>query len=121
MSAANPTSDKRLTVLVLADMAFASHASIVEQADVSGPTVTLFCRALGCDGIREFKFRLAQALAIGSACLLGGNTSRGSPRSSPDVICDGVLGAVERLRVNLDREPSVAAAPHLASARVVLA
>lgn len=117
-------SDQRLALLVLADMAFASRASIVEladQAEVSGPTVTRFCRALGCDGIREFKFHLAQALAIGGAYLLGGNASREAPRANLDLICDGALGAVERLRGSLDRELFVAAAQHLANARAVLA
>ena len=55
-------SDRRLAALVLADPDYASKAAISEiaaRAGVSEPTVTRFCRALGCDGVRDFKFFLA--------------------------------------------------------------
>src|SRR5690606_26125988 len=60
-------SDRRLAALVLSDLDFASKAAISEiaaRAEVSEPTVTRFCRNLGCEGVRDFKFWLAQAIAI---------------------------------------------------------
>lgn len=115
-------SDQRLAQVVLADMAFASRASIAEMAEkagVSEPTVTRFCRALGCEGIRDFKFHLAQALAIGGGYLSGeAGTADGA---SLDRICDGALGAVERMRTGLDRNAVKAAALCLAKASSVLA
>jgi DNA-binding MurR/RpiR family transcriptional regulator len=33
---------------------------------VSQPSVTRFCRALGCESVRDFKFKLAQNLAVGT-------------------------------------------------------
>jgi len=36
---------------------------------VSPPTITRFCRALGCAGLREFKLRLAHTLAVGKSTL----------------------------------------------------
>jgi RpiR family carbohydrate utilization transcriptional regulator len=54
---------------VLEDPFFAGRASIAELADragVSQPSVTRFCRALGCESLRDFKFKLAQNLAVGT-------------------------------------------------------
>ena len=47
----------------------ASNAEIADQAGVSQPTVTRFCRAIGCKGVRDFKLQLARSLAVGEAFL----------------------------------------------------
>lgn len=47
----------------------ASNADIADQAGVSQPTVTRFCRAIGCTGVRDFKLQLARSLAVGEAFL----------------------------------------------------
>jgi RpiR family carbohydrate utilization transcriptional regulator len=55
--------------IVLEDPFFAGRATIAELAEragVSQPSVTRFCRALGCDSLRDFKFKLAQNLAVGT-------------------------------------------------------
>ncbi len=120
---AGSKSDQRLASLVLGDMAFASRASIVELAavaEVSEPTVTRFCRALGCDGIRDFKFHLAQALAIGGAYLAPNSEPTGE-RANMDSIADGILATVERLRSTLDRVVIVEAAEKLSRATQVFA
>lgn len=65
-------SDRRLAGMVLSDPDFVSKAAISEiaaRAGISEPTVTRFCRNLGCDGLRDFKFYLAQAIAIGGQYL----------------------------------------------------
>lgn len=65
-------SDRRLASMVLSDPDFASKAAISEiatRAGISEPTVTRFCRNLGCDGLRDFKFYLAQAIAVGGQYL----------------------------------------------------
>ncbi len=65
-------SDRMLAALVLGDLDFASKAPISEIAakiGVSEPTVTRFCRSLGCEGVRDFKFWLAQAIAVGGQYL----------------------------------------------------
>ena len=61
-------SGRLLAAMVLSDLDFASKSSISEIAariGVSEPTVTRFCRSLGCEGVRDFKFWLAQAIAVG--------------------------------------------------------
>ena len=49
------------------DAVRASNSEIARRAGVSQPTVTRFCRAIGCEGVRDFKLRLAQSLAVGEA------------------------------------------------------
>ena len=49
-----------------------SQLEIAQAASVSVATVNRFCLALGCDGFREFKIRLAQSVAVSMQyiCLL---------------------------------------------------
>lgn len=47
----------------------ASNAEIALRAGVSQPTVTRFCRSIGCEGVRDLKLQLAQSLAVGEAFL----------------------------------------------------
>jgi len=65
-------SERRVADVVLADVAFAidaSNADLARRAGVSEPTVTRFCRSVGCRGVRDFKLRLAQSLVVGSLYL----------------------------------------------------
>jgi RpiR family carbohydrate utilization transcriptional regulator len=78
--------ERRVADIVLADVAFAvdaSNADIARRAEVSEPTVTRFCRAIGCDGVRDFKLKLAQSVVVGrmylGAPLPTVTTENGSP------------------------------------------
>ena len=60
--------ERKLAASVLADVNFATNASITEIADragVSAPTVTRFCRRLGCDSFSDFKVQLAKSAYVG--------------------------------------------------------
>lgn len=62
--------EKRVADVVLKDIESAIRASnsqLAQAAGVSEPTVTRFCRAMGCEGVRDFKLRLAQSLVAGAA------------------------------------------------------
>ncbi|MCX5495297.1 MurR/RpiR family transcriptional regulator [Kaistia dalseonensis] len=66
-------SERRLADIVLADVQAAVNASIVElaaRADISPPTVTRFCRRLGCQSFGDFKVRLAQSRFLGQRYLI---------------------------------------------------
>ena len=59
-AATGSRSDRRIAAEILADPDFAPHVAIARlaaRAEVSEPTVTRFCRSLGCAGSREFKLR----------------------------------------------------------------
>ena len=60
--------ERKVADMVLNDVDFAMRASITElaqRADVSEPSVTRFCRAIGAHGLRDFKMQLAQSVAGG--------------------------------------------------------
>lgn len=66
-------SERRLVDIVLADVDAAASGSIVElaaRADISPPTITRFCRRLGCQGFSEFKVRLARSRILAARYLL---------------------------------------------------
>lgn len=61
-------SEQRLADLVLQDLDFATNASITDlaaRAEVSPPTVTRFCRRLGCNSFSDFKVTLAKSSYVG--------------------------------------------------------
>ena len=61
-------SEQRLAELVLEDLDFATNASITDlaaRAEVSPPTVTRFCRRLGCNSFSDFKVTLAKSSYVG--------------------------------------------------------
>src|SRR6266702_2723522 len=49
------------------DFVRASVRSAAADLDVSEPTILRFCRAVGCDGFKDLKFRLIQDLALSQA------------------------------------------------------
>ena len=56
--------ERKLAASILADVSFATNASITEiaaRAGVSPPTVTRFCRRLGCASFSDFKLQLAKS------------------------------------------------------------
>jgi len=64
--------ERRVGAAVLADVRLAvedSSATLAARAGVSEPSVTRFCRAIGCNGVRDFKLRLAQSLVVGELYL----------------------------------------------------
>jgi DNA-binding MurR/RpiR family transcriptional regulator len=117
--------ERRVADLVLANVAFAvdaSNAEIAKRAEVSEPTVTRFCRAIGCEGVRDFKLKLAQSVVVGRLYL--------NPQEHPPVTTDNgspmwnvvfgearnALTAVER---SIDPQDVVRAAELIATAHQV--
>ena len=61
-------SERRIADILLGDFDFAVNASIIELAEraaVSPPTVTRFCRRLGCQSFSDFKISLAKTVYVG--------------------------------------------------------
>lgn len=86
-------SERALTELVLSDVDSVLKMSIVDlaaQADVSPPTVTRFCRRLGCDSYADFKVRLAQSRFVGQRYF-----APASGPSSVREIAQGVINGIQ--------------------------
>lgn len=63
---------QRIARLILDDPAWAVQQNVEElaaKAGVSAPTIVRFARAVGCDGLKDFKLKLAGALALGTPYL----------------------------------------------------
>ncbi|MER8807345.1 MurR/RpiR family transcriptional regulator [Mesorhizobium australicum] len=124
MSQDGTKSDRRLANLVLSDLDFASKAAISEIAarvSVSEPTVTRFCRNLGCEGLRDFKFYLAQAIAIGGQYLSPEPLSRDAREQRiASAITEAAVSAIQRASENLDMTTLVDVAARLAASGNVL-
>ncbi|RWL39436.1 MAG: MurR/RpiR family transcriptional regulator [Mesorhizobium sp.] len=117
-------SDRRLAGLVLSDLDFASKAAISEIAarvGVSEPTVTRFCRNLGCEGLRDFKFYLAQAIAIGGQYLSPEPLSRDAREQRiASAITEAAIAAIQRASEALDMTTLMEVAARIASSGNVL-
>ena len=117
-------SDRRLAGLVLSDLDFASKAAISEIAarvGVSEPTVTRFCRNLGCEGLRDFKFYLAQAIAIGGQYLSPEPLSRDAREQRiASAITEAAIAAIQRASENLDMTTLMDVAARIAASGNIL-
>lgn len=124
MSQDGTKSDRRLASLVLSDLDFASKAAISEIAarvGVSEPTVTRFCRNLGCEGLRDFKFYLAQAIAIGGQYLSPEPLSRDAREQRiASAITETAIASIQRASENLDMTTLVDVAARIATSGNVL-
>ncbi|WP_321786015.1 MurR/RpiR family transcriptional regulator [Paraburkholderia sp. J94] len=117
--------ERKVAEMVLADIDFAMRASITElalRADVSEPSVTRFCRAVGAHGLRDFKMRLAQSAAGGVPFSATDDAAGGEPTqigSLLDKVADAVVQGVMHARASLDPAVFEAAVAALGSARRV--
>ncbi len=124
LAASGSPAEQRLASLVLDDAAAASVAPIHElanRAGVSEPTVTRFCRALGSEGLRDFKLRLAEINAIGGFAMFPEPVMR-SPSDERIVasVRAGAIGAIERAAASLDMAVVARAAHAIVGARQVV-
>ncbi len=120
IAASGSRSDQRLAAEILADPDFATHAAIdrmAERAEVSEPTVTRFCRALGCSGLRDFKVRLAQAIVVTGRYI----KPAGRGGVAPQLIAAGAHGAIEAVCNTIDAADLARAADLIVGARMVRA
>jgi RpiR family transcriptional regulator, carbohydrate utilization regulator len=118
--------ERKVAEMVLSDIDFAMRASITElaqRADVSEPSVTRFCRAVGAHGLRDFKMRLAQSAAGGvpfaAAAAATGVESGDEIGTLLDKVTESVVQGVTHARASLDPAVFEAAVAALGSARRV--
>ncbi|GHA24345.1 transcriptional regulator [Devosia pacifica] len=115
-------SEQMLTDIVLADVDSVLNLSIVDLArlaDVSPPTVTRFCRRLGCRSYADFRVRLAQSRYIGSRYL----TPPAGPQTAREIghgIVTDIQATIYQVFETLDAEAIEQAAGAIVSAEHIL-
>jgi len=116
--------ERKVADMVLGDVDFAMRASITElaqRADVSEPSVTRFCRAVGAHGLRDFKMQLAQSAAGGVPyAAFAEVASDDGIGTLLDKVADAVVQGVAHARASLDPAVVEAAVAALGRARRVV-
>ena len=117
--------ERRVADVVLADVNFAvdaSNAEIARRAGASEPTVTRFCRAIGCDGVRDFKLKLAQSVVVGRLYLAPGEPTPPTTDRSPlwSVVFGEARNAITAVERSVDPADILTAAELIASAHQVV-
>ena len=100
----------------------ASNAEIAQRAGVSQPSVTRFCRAIGCDGVRDFKLKLAQSLVVGELYLASGATEAALQGDLPPFwgpVLNEARRALRAVEAQLEPALVLEAAGHIAAANQV--
>ena len=113
---------RQVAAAMLEDPEFALRANVdalARRAGVSPPTIIRFCRALGCAGLREFKLRLAQNLAVGKSTLHRAVVAGDSMQSVTHKVLQGAVSALANLEQHVVAEDLERAARRIASARRV--
>ena len=108
-----------------------SVRSVAADLGVSEPTILRFCRAIGCEGFKDLKFRLIQELALSQANSdraerapkATGSAGRGAAAKEPDDdrVFDTIIEALTRTRATLVYQDILRSAQAIAKAgRVVV-
>jgi RpiR family carbohydrate utilization transcriptional regulator len=127
-------SEVRIARQILAapdDFVRSSVRSVAADLGVSEPTILRFCRAIGCEGFKDLKFRLIQELALSQAnsdraeraTRAAGTTGRGvvDKDRDDDHVFDTIIEALTRTRATLVYEDISSSAQAIAKAgRVVV-
>lgn len=113
----------RIAEILLTDFEFAVNASIIElagKADVSPPTVTRFCRRLGCESFSDFKVQLARTAYVGMRYLKPEPKSQEPADVAQDIVTKA-QNALFLLHRNLDLAAIEQATARLAAADMIYA
>ena len=114
--------ERKVADMVLSDVDFAMRASITElaqRADVSEPSVTRFCRAVGAHGLRDFKMQLAQSVAGGLPYASTTVARDDDTQTLFDKVGEAAIEGITQARGAIDPVAVNAALAALASARRV--
>jgi DNA-binding MurR/RpiR family transcriptional regulator len=108
----------------------ASVRSVATELGISEPTVLRFCRAIGCEGFQDLKFRLIQELAASQAMSDQATRATRSVAASKlgtsgalddDRVFDTIIESLTRTRDMLVREDVLRSAQAIAKAGRVVA
>ena len=112
--------ERKVAEVVLADVDFATRATITDLADrseVSEPSVTRFCRAVECEGLRDLKLQLARSVATGVPYATKTIAVDDDIKTMIDKVSDAASEGIALMRQTLDPAAMEAAISALVSAR----
>jgi DNA-binding MurR/RpiR family transcriptional regulator len=98
--------DRKLAQFVLENVDIVVNSSIIELAEkvgVSPPTVTRFCRRMGCQGYSDFKVQLAKMTYVGLRYL-----KPESPTDRPEEVAGDIVSKAQNALFQLHRQLDLA-------------
>lgn len=116
------TAHRRIAEMVLADPQWAVQTNVEDlaaRAGVAKPTMVRFARSVGCEGLKDFKLKLAGSLALGSTYLHRSVRSTDTPGEVINNVVGSAMSALAEWHRMLDPAVLVAAATALNGARRV--
>ncbi len=99
--------EKKLAAVVLENVDFVVNSSIgelAEKAGVSPPTVTRFCRRIGCQGYSDFKVQLAKITYVGLRYLMPETET-----STVEEVAEDIITKAQNALFQLHRQLDLAA------------
>ena len=121
-AAAMPKAQQQVAAAILQDPEFALRANIddlARRARVSPPTIVRFCRALGLAGLKDFKLRLAQSLAVETSTLHRAVAPGDTMAAVVHKVLHGAASTLTNLEQHIAPEAVEAAVARIARARRV--
>jgi DNA-binding MurR/RpiR family transcriptional regulator len=115
--------EQRVASYVIENLEEATQLTVSEMAKVCGvsePTVIRFCRTLGCAGVRDFKLRLAQNVAVSLQYLEPVSPRPAGDGQGIDQILGVFYATANVARAQLDDRVLAAAVEAVAAARRVI-
>ncbi len=115
--------EQRVADFVLGNLERIAHmrlSEVANKADVSVATVNRFCQTVGCEGFKDFKITIAQAVAV-SMQYLGGPSDVSSPTDQLGIrVFSGLVDTLNIARGQLDENQTEAAIDTLTNANRIL-
>lgn len=113
---------QRIAEMVLADPNWAVQSNVEDlaaRAGVAKPTIVRFARSVGCEGLKDFKLKLAGTLALGTPYLHRSVRPSDTPAEVINNVVGSTLAALAEWHRTLDPDLLAAAAKALDRARRV--
>jgi DNA-binding MurR/RpiR family transcriptional regulator len=113
---------RSIAEMVLADPEWVVQSNVDElaaRARVAKPTIVRFARAVGCEGLKDFKLKLAGTLALGTPYLHRAVRNSDTPVEVINNVVGSTLAALAEWHRSLDPDQLMAAARALDTARRV--
>lgn len=98
---------QNIAKMVLADPKWSVQSNVEElaaRAGVAKPTIVRFARAVGCEGLKDFKLKLAGSLALGASYLHRAVRSSDTPAEVINNVVGSTLAALAEWHRTLDPE-----------------
>lgn len=108
LSGSLPKSEQQVADFILGNLdriSFLSQQEIAEAASVSVATVNRFSVAMGCDGFRDFKIRLAQSVAISQQYFRSGEGDDSPSSHLVSQVFESLTDTLALARAQLDGQP----------------